>query len=188
MHVVGMIRKTPILNGISSREYYRQCAFSKMMGGMGAFGKRNVLSGDEYEQRRRLREWIEGKSEGKKRIDELRLEKERNKRKIKRLKRTLLSKQRERKTDSDELFYEVTHDSEEEELKECDDDHPNPSPMRCVFVASDALYELCSHEASVWVNKYVDKVNKYAEDVQFLNVIEFIFDHEKNHIKEAVTC
>eukprot|EP01084_Bolivina_argentea_P056257 103003_1 len=124
----------------------------------------------------------------------------------------------------DELFY----------------DEANEGPRRCVFVAADALYELCLNDLSISMSKYGEKVLKqsarvvargdddmlrpnaseydtmqfdelerfrYREamdydeketrdlsmqihkvnDVQFLKVIEFIFDHEKNHKKQCST-
>eukprot|EP01083_Nonionella_stella_P121565 365297_1 len=148
------------------REYYRQQAFGKMMngfGGGGGFGARSAFYGDLYAKKRRLRQWIEEKSEGMKRVNELRLEEKKHKRQ--RVQNRQMMKARARETDVDELFYRMSHteeEEEEEELRESDEDNPNPGPRRCVFVATDALYELCFSDASILISKYMQKVVKHV--------------------------
>eukprot|EP01084_Bolivina_argentea_P056259 103005_1 len=238
----AMVRKQRREQQQKMREYYRQRAFSKMMGG---FGSRSAFYGDTLEKRRRLREWIARNSDGSKRIHELRLEKKKHERE--RVEHRRITKEIDRGVDEDELFYDMANgdegdedwsDRDEMELQELEvieSDNPNPGPRRCVFVVTDELYELCVNDASISMKKYVEKVLNYeynegdrvtpnaseydtmqfdelerfryreamdydeketrdlsmqihkVNDVQFLKVIEFIFDHEKNHKKQCST-
>eukprot|EP01083_Nonionella_stella_P155549 502609_1 len=237
------------------REYYRQHAFNKMMGGHGGFGARSTFYGDLYVKKRRLRQWIEDTSDGMKRVNELRLQEKKHKRQGVESRQMMRAMQRE---DVDELFYRMAHTGEEEDNVV----EPDPGTRRCVFVTTDALYELCLNDASILISKYIQKMEKHEDlydvclndasilisksmqkvakhevfvdedtydrlspnaneydtmqfgelerfpykeamdyddnetrdiamqihkvnDVQFLKVIEFIFDHEKNHKRQC---
>ena len=175
----ALVRKQAREQQQRMKEYYRQMAFNNMMGKVGqqsnslsaaGYGamrgpvpdlmtafKGDSAFADNFEKRRRMREWIEQNSEGIKREQNMRKSVE--KQKMMKKHRSVRDKEALRSTDDNTMFYDETHelDMTEEQLKEVEE-NVNPSPKRCIFVKDgEDLFELCMNDDLVEISKYVEK-------------------------------